>query len=321
VLRESSQHPAPGLEQSPGGYYSRKDVCRLLKIDPRQLKSWERQQLVPKLTEYRFWDLLALKQIARLRSENLHPRLIRQAIEALRKYASNSSSPTKDVRVYKDGQRVRIQIGKQKIESSSGQLVFDFAEPEINKLLQLPARASKSKGLREQLQNKLEADRWFERALELEQTGAPYERIVEAYKTAAALDPSSTGTLVNLGTVYFNGRAWAEAEKCYRKALEIDPNYALAHFNLGNLYDERGYMAQALRHYQEALRLQPNYADAHYNLALLYQRQNDLMRAIRHWKAYLKVDATSSWADIARRELAKIEPLMVVRGHKSEASQ
>ncbi|MGH9583099.1 MAG: tetratricopeptide repeat protein [Bryobacteraceae bacterium] len=321
VLRERSQHPAPAVARETGGCYNRKDVCRLLKIDARQLKSWERQQLIPELTEYRFWDLLALKQIARLRSENANPRLIRQAIEALRTHAQHSPEPVEDVRVYKDGRRVRIQIGKQKMEPASGQLVFDFAEGEISKLLQLPPVEAKGRELREKLRQKLEADRWFELGLELEQTGGPYERIIEAYKTAADLDPSSAGALVNLGTVYFNGHAWADAENYYQKALGVDSEYPLAHFNLGNLYDERGDAANALHHYQEALRLQPGYADVHYNLALLHQGQHDLMRAVRHWKAYLKLDGQSAWAEIARRELAKVEAQTVVRGSRPAGSQ
>jgi tetratricopeptide (TPR) repeat protein len=321
VLRDRSQHPAPAVARETGGCYSRKDVCRLLKIDTRQLKSWERQELIPELAEYRFWDLLALKQIARLRGENAHPRRIRQAVEALREHARRSPEPVEDVRLYKDGRRVRIQIGKQKMEPASGQLVFNFSEGEISKLLHLPRAEAQGQELREKLRNKLEADRWFERGLELERTGGPYERIVEAYRTAAELDPSSAGALVNLGTVHFNARVWAEAEAYYKKALAVDPEYPLAHFNLGNLYDERGDAANALCHYEEALRLQPGYADAHYNLALLHQSRHDFIGALRHWKAYLKLDRQSAWAEIARRELAKIEAQTVLPGSRPPASQ
>ena len=118
-------------------------------------------------------------------------------------------------------------------------MLFDFAEEEISKLLQLPGTQSNARKIAEKLRDKLEADRWFEHALELEQKGAQYDEIIEAYQKAAELDPNSAGALVNLGTVFFNGHAWADAEEHYKKALAIDPNYALAHFNLGNLYDEQ----------------------------------------------------------------------------------
>jgi tetratricopeptide (TPR) repeat protein len=271
VLRERSQHPTAAPKRETGGCYTRKEVCRLLKVEGRQLRSWERQQLIPELSEYRFSDLLALKTVIRLRADQVHPRVIKQSLRALAERLKDLPHLSEDVRVYKEGSRVRVQIGKQKMEPVSGQLLFDFAEHEINKLLQLPACQKGSERVAETLRKKIEADRWFERGLELEQTGAPYQQIIEAYEHAAELDPHSSGALVNLGTVFFNGHAWADAEKYYNKALDIDPNYPLAHFNLGNLHDERGDIASALLHYEAALKLYPTYADAHYNIALLYQ--------------------------------------------------
>ncbi len=316
MLRDHSQHATSTLEQETGGSYTRKEVCRLLKIEHRQLRSWERQQLIPELALYRFSDLLALKKIARLRAENAHPRVIKQALQALRQWLADAPHLGEDVRVYKEGRRVRVQIGKQKLEPGSGQLLFDFAEEEIKKLLHLPPSQKSSAAMAQRLRNKIEADRWFERGLELEQTGAPYEQIIEAYTQASQLDPQSAGALVNLGTVFFNGHAWSDAETQYKKALEIDPNYALAHFNLGNLYDERGDSSSALHHYQEALKLHPGYEDVHYNLALLYQGMQDVMGAVRHWRAFLKLDSRSTWAQIARRELAKLEAKTVLPGSK-----
>jgi Tfp pilus assembly protein PilF len=122
--------------------------------------------------------------------------------------------------------------------------------------------------------------------------------------------------MVNLGTLHFNARNWREAERYYRQALEADPDYPLAHFDLANLYDERGDRAQAIEHYQAALTISPNYADAHYNLALLYQGSNQPMKAVRHWATYLKLDPASTWANVARRELAKLRDQAVVPGFR-----
>lgn len=313
-MREGTQHPTPALEREAGGAFSRKEVCRLLKVEPRQLKSWERQRLIPELSQYKFRDLLKLKRLVRLRQEKANPRLLKRALDSLEGYIKDSPELSEDVQVYTEGRRVRIQIGRQKLEGTSGQLLFDFAEEEISKLLQLPTTQQNATQVAAKLRDKLEADRWFEHALELEQQGAEYDVIIEAYEKAAALDPQSAGAEVNLGTVFFNGHAWADAEEHYKKALEIDPNYALAHFNLGNLYDEQGDQEEALIHYREALRLHPNYADAHYNMALLHQSRRDVMGALRHWRAYLKLDPTSTWAQIARRELSKLQAATVVHG-------
>jgi tetratricopeptide (TPR) repeat protein len=121
-----------------------------------------------------------------------------------------------------------------------------------------------------------------------------------------------------LGTVHFHAREWHEAERNYRKAIQVDPNYALAHFNLGNLYDERGEREQALTHYLAALRIHAGYADAHYNVALLYQSMGQPLKAVRHWKLYLKLDGNSSWAAIARRELARLKASTIVPGPKKD---
>jgi tetratricopeptide (TPR) repeat protein len=309
------------MDRESGGLYTRKEVCRLLKIEGRQLKTWERQQIIPELDEYRFSDLLSLKTVIRLRAENCRPKEIRQALEALRLRLRDLPEDHTDVRVYKDGGRVRIQIGKHKMEPLSGQLLFDFAEREISKLLHLPNAQKTAAELANKVRNKLEADRWFERGLELEQSGAPYGQIIDAYQHASQLDPNSAGAMVNLGTVYFNGHAWSDAEQYYKKALAIDPKYALAHFNLANLYDERGDGELALHHYREALKLYPSYADAHYNLALLYQGTRDVLSAVRHWRAYLRLDSNSTWAQIARRELQKLESFTIIEGSRAHRSK
>ena len=86
----------------------------------------------------------------------------------------------------------------------------------------------------------------------------------------------------------------------------------ITQFNLGNLYDERGRTPEAFQHYRRALELNPSYADAHFNLALLCERAGEPLKAVYHWKAYLKLDKTGQWADIARRQLERLRQLTVV---------
>lgn len=304
--------PASATKQA----YSREEVRRLLGLSERQLRSWEKQDFIPASQSFSFPDILALRTLIGLRESRIAPSQIRAALQAVRHRLRDIRNPLTELKIYSIGKKIQVQFAGQKMEPVSGQLLLDFDEAEINKLLSFPGKG-KSDATGTSIQKKrLEAERWFERGLELEQIGGTMEEIIFAYQKAAELDPTSAGALVNLGTVYFNARSWREAERQYRKALEIDPEYALAHFNLANLFDERNDRPKALFHYQAALRIHSNYADAHYNIALLYQATNQPLKAVRHWKAYLKMDPNSSWADIARRELDKLRASTILRGDK-----
>lgn len=239
---------------------------------------------------------------------------IRKAVQAVRRHFRHLENPLNEVRIYSHGKKIEVQFaGNRKMEAISGQLILDFDQAEIRKLLAFPGQTEEPEHARK-LRSRREAEHWFEKGLQLEQTGAPLAEVIAAYEKAAEIDPTSAGALVNLGTLHFNARDWAQAEQFYRKAVDVDPDYALAHFNLGNLYDERGDRASALNHYLAAIRIHPRYADAHYNIALLYQAMGQPLKALRHWKAYLTMDPGSAWAAIARRELAKIKEAAILRG-------
>jgi len=288
---------------------TREQARRKFGLTERQLQTWERQGFLEVAEKYGFTELVAIQTLIKLRADKVSVPQLKRAIAALRDKLSHISNPLTELRLYVDGKRIRVEVDGHSMEPESGQLLLNFDREELKRLVKMPdAKVNLER------EAKLSAERWFERGLELEQGGAPVEKVIEAYETSVALDPHSAGALVNLGTIYFNGRMWTEAERHYRKALEADPEYALAHFDLGNLFDERGDRAKAQFHYQAALRLNPRYADAHYNLALLYQATNNVLNAVSHWKAYLKLDPASNWAAIARRELAKLRAQTIVQG-------
>jgi tetratricopeptide (TPR) repeat protein len=292
--------------------YSREEVRRLLSISERQLRGWEQQKLVEPAHAYGFRELLALRTLVKLRRNRVPSVQIRRALSALRLKLRHIENPLTELKLYADGKKIRVEVDGRAMEAVSGQLLLDFDEGELCRLLEFPVKDR----VTIERDRRLTAERWFQRGLELEQTGAAAENVIEAYQKALELDPKSAGALVNLGTIHFNARRWPEAERYYREALEVDPDYALAHFDLANLYDERGDRVQALVHYESALRISPNYADAHYNLALLYQGSNQPMKAVRHWSTYLKLDPASHWATIARRELAKLRQATVLLGSR-----
>ena len=292
--------------------YSRTETRRLLGVSERQLSSWEKQKLVAPVASYGFRELLALQTLIKLRQNRVHIVQIRRALVALRAKLRHIDNPLTELKLYAYGKKISVEVDGKAMDAESGQLLLNFGESELSRLLQFPGKNPAI----EEHDRRLTAERWFQRGLDLEQSGAAPEEVIDAYKKAIELDPKSAGALVNLGTIYFNARKWAEAEARYREALAADPEYALAHFDLANLYDERGDRGKALAHYEAALRISPNYADAHYNLALLYQGSSQAMKAVQHWRTYLKLDPASHWANIARRELAKLREATVLPGAK-----
>ena len=292
--------------------YSRSEICRLLKLTEKQLSSFEAQKLLPARETYGFKELLALRTIVKLRQARRPVQQIGRAVEALSAKLEDVTDPLTQLKLYADGKRIRVEVEGRPMEAESGQLLLNFDQVELSRLVQFKAPDNAAA----ERERRATADRWFQKGLELEQTGGPIGDVIQAYQQAIELDPRAAGAMVNMGTLYFNARNWREAEKYYRMALEADPDYPLAHFDLANLYDERGDRARAMEHYQEALRISPNYADAHYNLALLYQGSNQPMKAVRHWSTYLKLDPGSQWANIARRELTKLRSAAVVPGFR-----
>jgi tetratricopeptide (TPR) repeat protein len=299
-------HAVPDI--APKATYSREEVRRLLAVTERQLRSWERHNLIQPSETFAFTDLIALRTLIKLRQDRIPPKKIRTAMVAVRARLRDIGDPLKELKVISDGKRIRVEISGQHMEPVSGQLLFNFDREELNRLLSFPRKQNEGRSNARE-----SAERWFQRGLECEQAGAVPDA-VKAYEAAVQLDPGSAGAWLNLGTIFFNARQFARAESHYKKAIDADPQYALAHFNIANLYDERGDHRRALVHYQDAVRLHPTYADAHYNLALLYQGGGQVMEAVRHWKTYLKLDPRSSWGAIARRELEKLRRSTIVKG-------
>lgn len=299
--------------------YERVQVRRMLGISERQLRSWERQGLAPALKTYGIADLVILQTLIRLRQAGVPIARVRQALQALRERIGGLADPLREYRLISQGRRVIVQAGGQRMEPVTGQLLLDFGPDDLRHLIAFPSRRDSSARASAR-SRRAESNAWFEKAVKMEQAGAPMRDIIEAYQKAIEADPSSAAPLVNLGTVYYHMHQLEEAEKLYRQAVEAEPGYALAHYNLANLYDEKGDRGQALFHYLSTVRLDPAFADAHYNLALLYQSAGQIMRAMRHWKVYLKLDPHSQWAAAARHELDKLKRATVISGARSPAS-
>ncbi len=284
----------------------------MLAISDRQLRGWQRQGFLPPDDAFSFSDLIALKALQKLREDRIPSKKIGRALESLRQKLTGVVWPLSELKIVLNGRTIAVQIAGQKMEAITGQMLFDFDTAGMPTVRAFPQSAKAHGGRNQKQADERQAEMWFQRGLELEESGAPAMEALEAYKKAVELNTNAAGALVNLGTIHYHLHKFKEAADYYQRAIDVDPRYALAHFNLGNLRDEQGHLEQALEHYATALKLNPDYADAHYNVALLCEQTGDFLKATKHWKAYLKVDGSSSWASIARRQLEKLRKITVV---------
>ncbi|HEV3332998.1 MAG TPA: tetratricopeptide repeat protein [Bryobacteraceae bacterium] len=286
--------------------YSRAEVRRQFGLSERNLRGWERESLLPRVESYSFSDLIAIRTIVELRGKGFRSRHIAQAVDSLRRKLQGVKEPLSELRILSNGKKIAVQVAGHRMEAISGQILIDFEASELGAIKTLPNRRRAANPLRE-------SENWFQRGLDLEESGAPIDEVIEAYKKVVELNPHAAGALVNLGTIFYRDRHFAEAEKYYKDAVAADPTYPLAEFNLGNLYDEQGRLDEAFDHYRRALALNPQYADAHFNLALLCERTGDALKAVHHWKRYLKLDHSGTWAEIAQRQLERLREATLIR--------
>ena len=100
--------------------------------------------------------------------------------------------------------------------------------------------------------------------------GRPADAI-EPLRQAAALQPTNTALLHDLGLACFEVGQLAEAAAALRRAATVDPAFADAHFRLGVVLEKMGDVRGALVAYDRATELRPNLTEAWFRAgALVY---------------------------------------------------
>ena len=189
-----------------GEVYTREEIRRQFSLTERSLRNWEQNSPLPAADSYSFSDLIAIRAILELRRKGFRSRQIAEAVESLRRKLEGVTRPLSELRIVSDGKKIAVRIAGQRMEAISGQILLDFDTSELGGVKILPERRPPENRLKE-------SETWFQKGLELEEIGAALEEVIGAYRKAIELNPEAAGAMVNLGTVYYRERRFAEAER------------------------------------------------------------------------------------------------------------
>jgi len=276
--------------------YTRREVGRILGLDVRRLRYWERLRLVRPQARwgerfYSFGDLVALRSLQRLAENKVPAHRVRRVVRLLEKEMGGAPIELQEIRFVKQGRDILVipPGGTRPFNPIRKQWAFEFGE--IAKLRELPSIASPT------------AEELFERANVLESTLESLPQALENYERVLEMTPEWIDAHINKGvTLYQLGRI-NDAKAAFLAAVQLDPLNGIARYNLGCVLEEQGEVEDAIRHLRRAARAMPAHADVHFNLALAYEKKNERRLSREEWTLYLRYAPNGPWADQARARL------------------
>ncbi|KAK2711990.1 hypothetical protein QYM36_010872 [Artemia franciscana] len=101
-------------------------------------------------------------------------------------------------------------------------------------------------------------------------------------------DPTNTGVLLLLSSIYFQCRKYDKSAQFSSLAIKQNPLLAEAYSNLGNVFKEKGQLSEALEHYRRGVRLKPDFIDGYINLAAALVAAGDMEGAVQAYVSALQ---------------------------------
>src|SRR5260370_23912191 len=175
----------------------------MLAISGQQLGGWQWKGLIPPDDAFSFSDLIALRALQKLRESRIPSKQIGRALVSLKQKLTDVEWPLSELKIISNGRSIAVQIAGQRMEAITGQMLFDFETAEIGAVRAFPQSAKAHGGRSQKLADERQAEHWFQRGLELEESGAPPIDALEAYKKAVELNPNAASALVNRGTLHY----------------------------------------------------------------------------------------------------------------------
>lgn len=116
-----------------------------------------------------------------------------------------------------------------------------------------------------------------------------YEKAIDAYHYAIAIDEKFDYAYRNIGDAYIRLRKYREAIEALEKVLELSKPEEVIYEAIGHCYDHLKNYAQARFHYRKASHLNPDDSKLFYKIACTYYNEGQWNSAIKQLESALKI--------------------------------
>jgi tetratricopeptide (TPR) repeat protein len=136
----------------------------------------------------------------------------------------------------------------------------------------------------------------------LTQRESGYDEAIRVYMRVAALDPTSAGPYVSIGSLLERTERLIEAEAAYREALGLNPNTVGAAAGLGAVLFKTDRLEEARRYLLRAIELRPRDLRSHIYLGLSLNHTGQYDLALQELRSAATIDPHAANAVAGVRE-------------------
>src|ERR1700744_1821129 len=129
-----------------------------------------------------------------------------------------------------------------------------------------------------------------------------YEKAVDAYKYALAIDEKFDYAYRNMGDAYIRLRKYKEAIESLERVLELSRPEDVIYEAIGHCYDKLNNYAQARFYYRKASHLNPDDSKLYYKLACTYINEEQWGQAVKQLEAAMRIHTMQPEYNLAMGE-------------------
>jgi tetratricopeptide (TPR) repeat protein len=116
-----------------------------------------------------------------------------------------------------------------------------------------------------------------------------YEKSIDAYGYALAIDEKMDVAYRNMGDSYIRLHKYKEAIECLQKVLELSRPEDVIHEAIGHSYHKLNNFAQARFHYRKASHLNPDDSRIYYKIAITYCKEEQWGAAVKQLETAMRI--------------------------------